>query len=164
MLNTTGTMPLPLSAPLMSLTRYCKDIVEQDFDGEDMSERGCWILGSYTDGECEVLSEIPREAVMMDDTRTLLFTTAIPEMIRESQVAAAAFVLPMYYFRRNDDEPRFAIRVLAFNGIHLVDFYADASLDIDGTADIVDWAISPRDDDNMEQFVAPSNRMFYRMG
>ncbi len=164
MLDTTGAISLPLAAPLKSLTQFCKDVVEDDFDGEDVSERGCWIVGSYQDGECEILSDIPREAVMRDDTRTLLFTTAIPQMIREAQVAAAAFILPMYYFRRSEESPRFAIRVVAFNGMHLVDFYADARLDPDGTADIMDWSISPMDDSNMDEFVSPTNRMFYKVG
>lgn len=164
MLNQTGAMALPLSKPLTSLTKYGKQVVEDDFDGEDVTERGCWILGCYHDCECEVLSEIPREVMMRDDTRELMFTSAVPEMVREAQVAAAAFVIPMYYFRSREQSPRFAIRVIAFNGIHVVDFFADAALDPDGIADVVDWSASPMNEELLSDFIGPTHRTFYKMG
>lgn len=162
--NGVGQISLPLSKPLTALTKYGKCVVEEDFDGKDVTEKGCWILGSYHDTECEVLSEIPREVMLRDDTRNLMFGSAVPEMVREAQVAAAAFILPMYYFRSGSVDPRFAIRVIAFNGIHVVDFFADATLDPDGYADITDWNASPMNEELLSDLIGPTHRTFYKVG
>jgi len=124
-----GTIFIPPEKHIAAVSTYSREVVE-DFECEDISGVGVWICASYNNSEPEVISQIPREVLNDADMRSLTFGEVVPQMIRESGGKAFSFIVPMV-FSTPSVQNQFAIRVLAFNGFQLVDFYLAGEIDED---------------------------------
>lgn len=159
-----GMVSLPPSIHIKRVSEYAKRVVREDFDGSDMSTKGCWVLASFSDGSVDIVSEIPRNILAEGDCRALMFGEVIPQMIRDIRARALAFVIPMFYRGAHSPEPQFAVRVLAFDGISFFDYFASGELDEGNIAHINGWAMSTISEGIGADIVRPSQRSMYKMG
>lgn len=155
---------LPPSVHIKRVSEYAKRVVREDFDGNDMTTKGCWVLAAFKNGSVNIVSEIPRNILAESECRELMFDEVIPQMVREIQAQALAFVVPMFYRGAHSLEPCFAIRVLAFDGISFFDYFASGDLDEDNIAHINGWAMSTISEGIGADIVRQSQRSLYKMG
>lgn len=158
-----GVTFFPPEKYLQEVCEYSRSVIVEDFEGEQMEGIGCWICACFDNDEPEVISQIPRDVLLDADMRNITFNEVVPQMIRESSGKAFSFLVPMLYSTPN--EPRqFAVRVMAFNGFQLVDFFSRGVLDDDSVFSITGWGTSSGTGGVGTDLIQQSQRSLYKVG
>lgn len=160
-----GMVFVPPDANIKRVCEFSRDVVHSEIDGACISDMGCWILCAFRGQLNEVISQIPRDVLADDQMRSITFGEVVPQMIRESRGRAFAFLIPMMYATTFDGEAtNMAIRVLAFNGIHLIDFYCRGSIDEQAVFTVDGWGIANHVDGVGKELIEDSQRALYIFG
>jgi hypothetical protein len=162
---TEGMLFIPPESNIKRVCEFSRAVVHEEIDGKCVADMGCWILCAFKGKSNQIISQIPRDVLADDQMRSITFGEVVPQMIRESGGKAFAFLLPMMYATSYEEEAdNMAIRVLAFNGIHFIDFYCRGSVDEQAIFTIEGWGIANYVEGVGEELIHESQRAIYRFG
>jgi hypothetical protein len=162
---TEGMLFIPPEQNIKRVCEFSRDVVQEEIDGQSIGTMGCWILCSFKNKTNEIISQIPRDVLADDQMRSITFGEIVPQMIRESGGKAFAFLVPMMYATSHDGKAEnMAIRVLAFNGIHLIDFYCRGTIDDRAIFTMEGWGVANHVEGVGAELIHESQRAMYRFG